>query len=182
MSRRAAIAGTALAVLALWAWYSQLTVSLPGETPRPLYLYKEMERRPHTDFDVVLPAVPVGMAHLRDGEAVLLVHYWAPWERHSALQAAALDSLRRLERFERLRAVVVCFDPYPSVARFVARHGLRVSVLLDHDRRLREVLPCPSVPFTYVIDRAGRVAIAQPGQVDWLAAETRAALARLLEE
>jgi hypothetical protein len=81
-----------------------------------------------------------------------------------------------------LRVVVVCFDPFPSVARFVARQRLRLSVLIDSRAALRAVLPCPSVPYTYVLDSAGRLAVAQPGEVDWLAAETRAALSELLAE
>jgi len=77
---------------------------------------------------------------------------------------------------------VVCFDPFPSVARFVARQRLRLSVLLDTERRLRRALPCPSVPYTYVLDREGRIAVAQPGEVDWLAPGSLAALRALIAE
>ena len=119
---------------------------------------------------------------MKSGEGVLLVHYWAPWERHGALQAALLDSLRRIEQLEGLRVVIVCFDPFPSVARYVARHRLRLNVLLDHGRSMRVALPCPSVPFTYVIDAAGRIAVAQPGEVDWFAEGTREGLRSLLQE
>jgi hypothetical protein len=157
------------------------TVSRPGDHPRPLALLAAAERRP-ASLDVVLPQVPVGMAHLSEGGAVLLVHYWAPWERHGARQAALLDSLRREPDLEPLRAVVVCFDPFPSVARFVARQRLRLSVLLDTERRMRRALPCPSVPYTYVLDRQGRIAVAQPGEVDWLAPGSRAALRALIDE
>ena len=182
MTGRAAFVAGLVAVIAFTVWRSQLfTVSRPGERPRPLEVLAESARRP-ADFDVVLPAVPVGMNHLRDGQGVLLVHYWAPWERDGATQAASLDSLRRLEPFADLRVVLVCFDPFPSVARFVARRRLRLAVLLDTERRLRRALPCPSVPFTYVIDGAGRIAVAQAGEVDWLAERTRAGLANLLSE
>jgi hypothetical protein len=182
MSGRAAIFAAVVAALAIAVWHAQLfTVSRPGERPRALAVRAETQRRP-APLDVVLPQVPVGMAHLRDGGAVLLVHYWAPWERHGALQAALLDSLRREPDLEPLRVVVVCFDPFPSVARYVARHRLRLPVLLDGERSLRAVLPCPSVPYTYVIDRAGRIAVAQPGEVDWFGAGSRDALRALLAE
>jgi hypothetical protein len=59
---------------------------------------------------------------------------------------------------------------------------LRLAVLLDGDRRMRRALPCPSVPYTYVLDRQGRIAAAQPGEVDWFAAGTRAALEALIAE
>jgi len=179
---RAAFVAGLVALIAFSVWRSQLfTVSRPGERPRPLEVLADSGRR-SVDFDVVLPAVPVGMNHLRDGQGLLLIHYWAPWERDGAAQAASLDSLRRLDSLASLRVVLVCFDPFPSVARFVARRRLRLAVLLDTERRLRRALPCPSVPFTYVIDGAGRIAVAQAGEVDWLAERTRAGLAELLSE
>ena len=184
MSRRAAlwVAGILVAALALWAWRSQLfVVSRPGDRPLPLAVRAERDR-PAAVLDVVLPAVPVGMRHLRHDQGVLLIHYWAPWEQHGAVQAAMLDSLQRLDELARLDVAMVCFDPFPSVARFVARRHLRVNVLLDHERLLRRTLPCPSVPFTYVLDTGGRVAVAQAGEVEWLAKETILGLRRLLDE
>jgi hypothetical protein len=169
-------------VLALWAWRSQLfIVSRPGETPRPLEVLAPAARRP-VSFDVVLPAIPVGMRRLRDDRGVLLLHYWAPWERDGAAQAAALDTLHRLEAFDGIEVAIVCFDPFPSVARYVGRHRLGLDVLLDGARRLRATLPCPSVPYTYVVDRRGRLAVAQAGRVDWLAPATREALEGLARE
>ena len=122
------------------------------------------------------------MERLESGRGVLLIHYWAPWEHSSREQAALLDSLRQLPEMQGLRVAVVCFDPFPSVARFVARQRLRLSVLMDHRGVLREALPCPSVPYTYVVDASGRLNDRQAGEVDWLAAGTRAALKALLEE
>jgi hypothetical protein len=182
VSLRAVIVAVVVAALAIVVFRAQLfTVSRPGDGPRALVVRASAER-PEAFFDVVLPQVPVGMAHLRGGGSVLLVHYWAPWERHGATQAALLDSLRREPDLEPLRAVIVCFDPFPSVSRFVARRRLRLPVLLDSERRMRAVLACPSVPYTYVLDRAGRIAVAQPGEVDWFAPGTREALRTLLEE
>ena len=89
-----------------------------------------------------------------------------------------------IQKAQRLRysVAIVCFDPFPSVSRYVARHRLRVPVLLDGERRMRAALPCPSVPYTYVLDREGRIAAAQPGEVDWFAEGSRAALRALLRE
>jgi peroxiredoxin len=168
-----------LGAVGLWVWRAELfTISRPGQAPLPLVI---AEQRTPVAFDVVLPAVPVGMERLRGGDSVLLIHYWAPWEHDSRAQAAALDSLRRLPELERMRVAVVCFDPFPSVTRYVARQRLRLAVLLDGDHELRRALPCPSVPYTYVIDRSGRIAIAQPGEVDWWSPRTIAALRRVIE-
>jgi hypothetical protein len=171
-----------IAVAAFTLWRSQLfLVTRPGDQPRPLRVIAAASRKP-ARFDVILPVVPVGAAHLAPGGAVLIVHYWAPWQRHAASQAAALDSLSHLDALTAppngaaLRVAVVCFDPFPSLARYVARQRLRLPVLLDARRALAGTLPCPSVPFTYVIDAAGRIAVAQAGEEDWLGAETRASI------
>ena len=182
MKLRTAILMTLLIVAAATVWHAELIhVSPPDEAPRPLILAAPAARPP-VSLDVTLPAVPVGMHHLRSHAQVQVIHYWAPWQRHSRAQIAALDSLRREPGLERLQVAVVCFDPFPSVARFVARQRVRLAVLLDGSGQLRRELPCPSIPFTYVIDVSGRIAIAQAGEVDWWAPETGAALRRLLAE
>ena len=169
-----------LGTLALLTWKRELfTVSRPGVAPAPLRL-AEPERRTRPEFDAILPAVPVGMVHLQGSGAVHVVHYWAPWEQHGLAQARALDSLGTLVAAADLRIAIVCFDPFPSVARWVRRAAIRTPVLLDHPGRLAASLPCPSIPYTYVLDRAGRIAVAQPGEVDWLAPPTRALLDSLV--
>lgn len=182
MNRRAALALAALIVLALAVWRGQLfVVQSPGARPEPLAVQPEAGRRA-AEFDVTLAAVPAGSERVRPGDGVLLVHYWAPWERHSGEQARGLDSLRRVLPPGSVRVAVVCFDPFPSVARYVARMRLRLPVLLDQRRALAGGLPCPSIPYTYVLDRSGRIAVAQAGEVDWLDPRTRAALDRLIDE
>jgi hypothetical protein len=182
MKPRVAIAAVLLLAVAWIAVRSQLwTVARPGEAPRPLALLTRATRA-QVALDATIPAVPFGSQRLVSGRGVVLIHYWAPWERGSRQQIALLDSLRRLPELQGLHAVVVCFDPFPSVARFVARQRLRLSVLIDGRGALRAVLPCPSVPYTYVLDGAGRVAVAQAGDVDWWAPGTRATLTALLGE
>lgn len=182
MRPRAIIATLLLVAVAWVTWRSQLwTVARPGDRPVALRVQPQTERAA-VQIDATLPVVPVGMERLESGRGVLLVHYWAPWEHASREQVTSLDSLRRLPEMQGLRVAVVCFDPFPSVARYVARQRLRLSVLIDGRGALRHRLPCPSVPYTYVVDGAGRLAVAQPGEVDWLSAETRRVLAALLTE
>jgi hypothetical protein len=179
VSRRAIFVLVAVGALALTIWRSQLfTVSAPGEAPAPLRLIDPQSREAFTG-DVVLPVVPVGLQRVHPDAGVTVIHYWAPWEAGSLEQARTLDSLRHEPGFEHLRAWLVTFDPFPSVARYVGRNRLGVPVLMDGERKLRAALPCPSIPYTYVIDAGGRVAVAQPGRVDWLAPDTRNALKTL---
>ena len=161
MNRGLLIFLVAFGVLAIFAWRSQLfTVEGRAAVPVPLAVLVA-ESRAIATFDASLPMVPIGVDHLVPGGTVLIVHYWAPWERHSGAQALALDSLRRTLPPGALKLAVVCFDPYPSVSRYVARMRLRLPVMLDLHRVLGDQLPCPSIPYTYLVDRQGRVAVAQ---------------------
>jgi hypothetical protein len=166
----------ALLAAGVIAWRVELIrVDRAQDVPRPLALLPPVQR-PAVRCDVVLPVVPVGMVRVRSAEQPLLIHYWAPWERHSRAQAAALDSLAQELHGSELRIALVAFDPFPSVARFVGRQRLRLAVLLDGPGELRASIPCPRVPYTVVLDAQGRVAVAQAGEVDWLAPETRRVL------
>jgi len=163
-----------LGAIGLFWWRAELfTVAKPGEAPRALARTGAGDPRPPA-FDVSLPLVPVGVARLTPGGRPLLVHYWAPWERHGRAQVVALDSLVRTLPEGGVRVAVVCFDPFPSVARYVGRLRLHVPVMLDLRRDLQAALPCPSVPYTWLLDQRGRVVAAQPGEVEWLAPATRA--------
>ena len=83
MSGRAAIAALVIAALAVIVWRAELfTVSRPGLRARALVALPA-EHRVATQLDATLPVVPVGMERLRAGRGVLLIHFWAPWERHS---------------------------------------------------------------------------------------------------
>ena len=161
-----------LGAIGLFWWRAELfTVAKPGDAPRAL-APSGPSGTSHA-FDVSLPLVPVGVARLTPGGRPLLVHYWAPWERHGRAQVLMLDSLVRTLPGD-VRVAVVCFDPFPSVARYVARLRLQVPVMLDLRRDLQAALPCPSVPYTWLLDAHGRVVAAQPGEVEWLAPATRA--------
>ena len=172
------VAGTVCTLL----WRHELfTVQRPGELPRDLRPIAA-DRRGAAGVDAVLPAVPIGMRRLRAGDGATLVTYWAPWQQGAYAQAAALDSLRRSPGLEALRIEVVCFDPFPSVARYIARRRLALPVLLDTRGQLRAQLPCPSIPYTYVLDGSGRIAVSQPGRVEWLSPGTRRTLEGVLRE
>ena len=161
-----------LGALGLVLWRAELfTVSRPGERPLPL---ARTAHEPLPAFDVSLPVVPVGVARLTPGPDALLVHYWAPWERHSRDQVLTLDSLVRTLPPGSVRVAVVCFDPFPSVARYAARLRLSVPIMLDLRRHMQAALPCPSIPYTWLLDVHGRVIARQAGEVDWLSPGTRA--------
>src|SRR5512145_2266360 len=140
MKIRTAVLVALIVVAAATVWHRELIhVSPPGAVPHPLTITATATRT-SVSLDVILPAVPVGMYHLTNHAQVQVIHYWAPWQRHSRAQIAALDSLRREPGLERLQVAVVCFDPFPSVTRFVARQRVRLPVLLDGPGQLRRAL------------------------------------------
>ena len=147
---------SALAVVAAAAglalWRAEL-YPVSARAPHALVARPAAARTP-VALDTTLPLVPVGAEHLEAGNQVLVLHAWAPWQRHATADAMALDSLATLERERGVRVALVCFEPYMSVARWARRHRLRVPVLLDHDHALARVLRCPAMPCTWVIDRA----------------------------
>src|SRR5206468_3351477 len=100
---------------------------------------------------------PIGVARLTPGREAMLVHYWAPWQRNSRAQVTMLDSLVRTLPAGGVQVAVVCFDPFPSVARYAARLHLRVPIMLDLRRAMQAALPCPSIPYTWLLDCRGRV-------------------------
>jgi hypothetical protein len=171
-----------LATLGYLLWRHELfTVQRPGDHPRDLQAI-DVDLRSATNVDAVLPAVPIGMRRVRAGQGAVLIYYWAPWQQDAYAQAAGLDSLRRTLSDADLEIEIVCFDPFPSVARYVARRRLTLPVLLDTRGELRAQLPCPSMPFTYLLDATGRIAVRQPGQIAWLSPGTRATLERVARE
>lgn len=182
MRRLLSILIATLGVGGIVLWRAELfTVSKSTRAPAALVLQPQTERT-RREFDAVLPMVPIGMLRVHPDAGVQVIHYWAPWMRHATSQAIALDSLRKGLPPGDVRFAVVCFDPFPSVSRFLRRNRLSLPLLLDHHHALSRDLPCPSIPYTYVIDRAGRTAAVIEGEVDWLSPITRAALVRLAHE
>lgn len=182
MSLAARIALLLLGVVAVLAWRAELyTVQQPGIAPAPLTLLPPAARLP-IEFDAVLPVVPVGMRRLASDQGPILIHYWAPWQHDGRSQARDLDSLAHDPDLAGLHIAIVCFDPFPSVARYVGRNRLTLPVLLDGPHVLASRLPCPSIPYTYLIDANGRIAGSLAGDVDWWAPATIIALRRLIAE
>ncbi len=182
MRRRLAFVIAVLGLGGLVLWRAELfTVSRSGAAPVVIQLRDPSERRV-ADFDAVLPMVPIGMLHLQPRSGVQVIHFWAPWMRHATASAIGLDSLRKGLPPGEVRFAVVSFDPFPSVSRFLRRNRLSLPLVLDHHHALSADLPCPSIPYTYVVDLEGRIAAEVAGEIDWLAPATRAALETLVHE
>jgi hypothetical protein len=132
--------------------------------------------RPPPAFDVSLPLVPVGVARLTPGGRPLLVHYWAPWERHGRAQVLALDSLARTLPAGRAARGDRVLRPVPVGG---ALRGAAAAPRAGHARpapRSPGRAPLPERSLHVAARCARAVVAAQPGEVEWLAPATRALL------
>ena len=68
-----------------------------------------------------------------------------------------------------------------KVAKFVDEHSLTFPVLLDLDGIAERIYPSFTIPFTYVIDKKGRIAARVDGAKNWSSNETFAALDILIK-
>ena len=69
-----------------------------------------------------------------------------------------------------------------KVVKFVDEHSLTFPVLLDLDGIAERIYPSFTIPFTYVIDKKGRIAARVDGAKNWSSNETFAALDILIKK
>ena len=96
----------------------------------------------------------------------------------------SFESLYRRYRSQGLTLLAVSLDKGDSskVQEFVDKHKLSFPVLLDTDGVAEKLYPSFTIPFTYVINKQGRVAARVDGAKDWESPETFKAVEYLLKE
>jgi thiol-disulfide isomerase/thioredoxin len=114
---------------------------------------------------------------------VLVVTFWASWCPHCRRQFPVLDALQRHDP-ARLRVVVVNYKEDPATYRAVLRQARDATVTWTHDRSgaISGAYGVDSVPHTFVIDKAGRVAGIRRGYSQDSLPEFAALLDELLAE
>jgi len=139
----------------------------PGSKP----LVIEGTPGPALAFSIPVASLQSGLVTLAPPPEGLVIHYWATWNRESAAEIAALDSLVRSGQCP-AQVVAVTADPMPSVARYARRRHITLAILLDPGRALEPVAPLKAIPSTYVFDSHGRLLVYREGPVDWWAPRT----------
>ena len=96
----------------------------------------------------------------------------------------AFEALYRRYRSEGLTVLAVSLDKKADdkVNAFVDEYGLSFPVLLDSDGDVEKLYPTFTIPFTFVIDRAGRVVARVDGAKNWESEETFEAVEFLLNK
>lgn len=115
---------------------------------------------------------------------VIVVNFWATWCVPCVKEMPSFEKLYRRFRSQGLTLLAISLDKGdPSkVQEFVDKHKLSFPVLLDSDGVAEKLYPSFTIPFTYVIDKQGRVVARVDGAKNWESSETFEAVEHLLKQ
>ena len=113
----------------------------------------------------------------------VLLNLWATWCAPCVKEMPSFETLYRRFRSQGLTVLAVSLDKDRSakVQEFVDKYKLSFPVLLDTEGVAEKLYPSFTIPFTYVIDKQGRVAARIDGAKDWESPETFKAIEYLLK-
>ena len=117
-------------------------------------------------------------------DQVVILNFWATWCAPCLVEMPFFETLYRRYRSEGLTVLAISIDKGndSKVQEFVDERGLSFPVLLDESGEAERLYPSVSIPFTYVIDRQGRVVMKVDGAKNWQSKETFEAIEFLLNE
>ncbi|MBT3924086.1 MAG: TlpA family protein disulfide reductase [Nitrospina sp.] len=115
---------------------------------------------------------------------VIIVNFWATWCVPCVKEMPSFETLYRRYRSRGLTLLAINLDKddFSKVQKFVDKYNLSFPVLLDTDGVAEKLYPSFTIPFTYVIDKQGRVAARVDGAKDWESSETFEAVEHLLKQ
>ena len=115
---------------------------------------------------------------------VIIINFWATWCTPCVKEMPSFENLYRRFRSKGLTILAVSLDKNsPSkVQEFVDKHKLSFPVLLDTDGGAEKLYPSFTIPFTYVVDKQGRVVARVDGAKNWESSETFEAVEHLLKQ
>ena len=116
-------------------------------------------------------------------DKVIILNFWATWCAPCLEEMPAFEKLYRRYRSQGLTVLAVSLDKgdFSKVQGFVDSNNLTFPVLIDSDGVAEKLYPSFTIPFTYVIDKEGRVAARVDGAKNWASNETFAALDILIK-
>jgi peroxiredoxin len=115
---------------------------------------------------------------------VIVVNFWATWCVPCVKEMPSFESLYRRYRSQGLTLLAVSLDKGDStkVQEFSDKYKLSFPILLDTEGVAEKLYPSFSIPFTYVIDKQGRVVARVDGAKNWESSETFEAVEHLLKQ
>jgi len=115
---------------------------------------------------------------------VIVINFWATWCAPCVKEMPSFENLYRRFRSQGLTILAISLDKGDAskVEKFVDKHKLSFPVLLDTDGVAEKLYPSFTIPFTYVIDKQGRVVARVDGAKNWESSETFEAVEHLLKQ
>jgi peroxiredoxin len=124
----------------------------------------------HAAKDFRVPTPDDGHLRLTDFKGkVVLLNFWATWCKPCEDEMPGMERLYRKYRQRGLVVLAVAGDAEGAaiVTPFVRKHGLTFPVGLDPRMALSSQYGVWALPSTFIIDRAGRRALAANGPREW---------------
>lgn len=115
---------------------------------------------------------------------VIIVNFWATWCAPCVKEMPSFENLYRRFRSQGFTILAVSLDKGDSskVQEFVDKHKLSFPVLLDIEGEAEKLYPSFTIPFTYVINKQGRVVARVDGAKNWESPETFEAVEHILKQ
>ena len=115
---------------------------------------------------------------------VIIINFWATWCTPCVKEMPSFENLYRRFRSKGLTILAVSLDKSSSskVQEFADKYKLSFPVLLDTDGVAEKLYPSFTIPFTYVVDKQGRVVARVDGGKNWESLETFEAVEHLLKQ
>ena len=115
---------------------------------------------------------------------VVVLNFWATWCVPCRVEMPSFEKLYRRYRSEGLTVLAVTLDKKSekNIKSFVKEYELSFPVLLDEEGKVERLYPSMTIPFTYVIDRKGRIVARVDGAKNWESSETFEAIEYLLKK
>lgn len=112
---------------------------------------------------------------------VIVINSWATWCEPCVAELGSLAALRRAIPDTSLAFALIAAQRREPVADFVRRRRLTLPVYLEATRA-PEVYRFNAVPTTWIVDRAGRIALRRRGAARWDTPEMLALVRTLLAD
>lgn len=114
---------------------------------------------------------------------VVVLNFWATWCVPCRIEMPSFENLYRRYRSEGLTVLAVSLDKGADqkVRDFAEEYQLSFPVLIDSEGKVEKLYPSISIPFTFVIDKSGRVVARVDGAKNWESDETFEAIEHLLK-
>jgi peroxiredoxin len=115
---------------------------------------------------------------------VVVLNFWATWCVPCRIEMPAFENLYRRYRSQGVTGLGVSLDTGADekVKKFVEEYQLSFPILMDTDGQAEKLYPSVSIPFTFVIDKAGRIVARVEGAKNWETKETFDAIEYLLQD